>query len=881
MFKNLKKKLEQQGESVSDSERSLPGSPVPVHQTSTKPGTQVSSPLSRDRHGYESDSGASYTGSYAGAGHAVNSRPTAEFTGTPEELTAALSKRSEQCKKYEATIKEYAAIIKDKNRNTEKLEQTLKKQEDETVQKVQELQEQFQCKQAKMSEGFTLALQKKDEEREEVEQRLQQVGDYKEKFFKREEENDEFQGLATQELAKVKHMLLITQEEMTTLQLEFKDKSTRLDQREQQVEKYEQEVTSLQSQLDGKVLQCGQLEEETQAHSKMVAKLASEKEACEKSIEKLNEELSQLSGQLQSAEKAKAELENENETLRHNFDQHRNKTTQLLEEKDDHVSQLQDRVKMLEQRVADHSLDGDDRVQAVIVERDNLEKKLEETHQQLSEIKMTWSNKISHLEEQIAHLNKKIMEDNEEMARSQKSAETSRQQLKAQISDLQSKSEDAENRAEENWQLANKKDSLFEAEKHELQAEINKSHMEKVDMETQLIAKVTSLESQLQSMEEAKVHEKSVVKQNIAQLESQQQSYLDNAVKSERRMEEVEQEKNRVMNENLEKSEELTTVQKELADLQTSKTELESKVTKLEEQVKSTKLNTDGAKEQKAKLKASEKERDELMVRNAELSQQLKCMEVRKSSEEKQLSGQVKENESVIEALQQEVNDKVSQAEQMSEKLQQYEGQMKELEVQRSKSMEESSTMSTLQQTVTSLEEQLADKNKALKKQEQRLADLKKTLQRELKVQALPNDEPIVVRSASDQNLLSQRLTPPSRTSPPKDYVNNVGGLSPNRLLEVRNSPNDRKSVSVHMPGGDNSLDNEVNFQYLKHVVLKFMLSREAEALHLIRAVSVLLRFTHEEQKLIRETLEWKKSWFGSRPQTGAGQMTRFIPPSY
>ncbi|XP_033732585.1 golgin subfamily A member 1-like [Pecten maximus] len=871
MFKNLKKKLEQQGENVSDSERSLPGSPVPTHQTSTKPGTQVSSPLSRDRHGYESDSAATYTG---GHGSAVNSKSANEIPGTQEELAASLSKRTEQCKKYEATIKEYAAIIKEKNKTTEKLEQTLKKQEDDSAQKVQELQEQFQCKQAKMSEGFTLALQKKDEEKEEVLQRLQQVGDYKQKFFKREEENDEFQGLTTQELAKVKHMLLNTQEEVSQLKQELENKSTKLDQAEQKVVKYEQEVSTLRSQLDDQRLQCGQLEEEAQAHSKLVASLSGEKEACEKAIERLNTELSQLSTQLKSVENAKAELENGSETLRHNFDQHKNKTTQLLEEKDDHVSQLQDRVKMLEQRVQDQSLGGDERVQAVLAERDNLERKLEESHQQLSEIKTTWSNKISHLEEQITHLNKKIVEDNEEMARSQKSSESSRQQLKSQITDLQSKVDDAENRAEENWQLANKKDSLFEEQKHNLQAEITKSHMEKLDMETQLIAKMTSLESQIQSLEEAKTHEKSLAQQNMTQLESQQQGYLDNAVRLERLVEEVEQDKNKLMNENLEKVEEIAKLHKDMTDLQTCKTELEAKVTSLEEQVLSVKQNTDVFKEQKAKLKASEKEKDELMVRNAELSQQLKCMEVRKSSEEQQLSGEVRDKENLIEALQQEVKDKQSQAEQMNERLQQYEGQVKELEVQRSKSVEDSSTMSTLQQTVTSLEEQLADKNKALKKQEQRLADLKKTLQRELKVQALPNDEPIVVRGASDQSAISQRLTPPSRPSPPRDYVYNGGGLSPNRLLEVH-SPN------LHMPGGDTSLDNEVNFQYLKHVVLKFMLSRESEALHLIRAVSVLLRFTHEEQKLIRETLEWKKSWFGSRPPTGAGQTTKFIPPSY
>uniref|UniRef100_A0A3B3BDN6 Golgin subfamily A member 1 n=1 Tax=Oryzias melastigma TaxID=30732 RepID=A0A3B3BDN6_ORYME len=58
----------------------------------------------------------------------------------------------------------------------------------------------------------------------------------------------------------------------------------------------------------------------------------------------------------------------------------------------------------------------------------------------------------------------------------------------------------------------------------------------------------------------------------------------------------------------------------------------------------------------------------------------------------------------------------------------------------------------------------------------------------------------------------------------------------------------------------------EINFEYLKHVVLKFMSSREAEAYQLIRAVSVLLHFTREEEDMLKQTLEYKMSWFGSKP---------------
>lgn len=66
----------------------------------------------------------------------------------------------------------------------------------------------------------------------------------------------------------------------------------------------------------------------------------------------------------------------------------------------------------------------------VIFQRKTLEKKLEESRQQLTEIKSTWSDRISHLEEQISHLNQKIVEDSEELAQSQKLTETVRENNK-------------------------------------------------------------------------------------------------------------------------------------------------------------------------------------------------------------------------------------------------------------------------------------------------------------------------------------------------------------------------------------------------------------------------------------------------------------------
>uniref|UniRef100_A0A3B4B5W2 Golgin subfamily A member 1 n=1 Tax=Periophthalmus magnuspinnatus TaxID=409849 RepID=A0A3B4B5W2_9GOBI len=101
-------------------------------------------------------------------------------------------------------------------------------------------------------------------------------------------------------------------------------------------------------------------------------------------------------------------------------------------------------------------------------------------------------------------------------------------------------------------------------------------------------------------------------------------------------------------------------------------------------------------------------------------------------------------------------------------------------------------------------------------------------------------------------------------------------GLSEARskLLKLEEDPDPPPTSVLSPPTFNTTVTNtsdlndsrEINFEYLKHVVLKFMSCKEAEAFHLIRAVSVLLNFTREEEDLLKQTLEYKMSWFGSKP---------------
>ncbi|KAL1786821.1 golgin subfamily A member 1 isoform X1 [Sigmodon hispidus] len=138
----------------------------------------------------------------------------------------------------------------------------------------------------------------------------------------------------------------------------------------------------------------------------------------------------------------------------------------------------------------------------------------------------------------------------------------------------------------------------------------------------------------------------------------------------------------------------------------------------------------------------------------------------------------------------------------------------------------EAMDLEQLQKEKQDLEQQLTEKNKIMKQMQQRMLELKKTLQKELKIR--PDSELFEVREKTGPEI-------------------------PNMAPSATNN-------------ADLADSREINFEYLKHVVLKFMSCRESEAFHLIKAVSVLLNFSQEEENMLKETLEYKMSWFGSKP---------------
>lgn len=157
------------------------------------------------------------------------------------------------------------------------------------------------------------------------------------------------------------------------------------------------------------------------------------------------------------------------------------------------------------------------------------------------------------------------------------------------------------------------------------------------------------------------------------------------------------------------------------------------------------------------------------------------------------------------------------------------------------------------------------EKNKVIKNLQQRLNDMKKTLQKELKFQSLPNEKPkneqYTSQGANEQDQVSDlemnspikkpmnpkfsldyssdtqaqsilKHVPPSASSQLKKQLTISNSANNSALNSATNAFNNNNSNNkkVNLVNSQLShLHDDVNFKYLKHVVLKFLTSREYE----------------------------------------------------
>ncbi|XP_059476920.1 golgin subfamily A member 1-like isoform X2 [Neocloeon triangulifer] len=608
----------------------------------------------------------------------------------------------------------------------------------------------------------------------ELSEQLKEANNYKQKAFQYQEDLDQLEGFQTQEIAKVKHLLL---------------------EREQQLSESQSSLAKAQTEISR--------------------------------LRSIQDQLAHLQDSLDAAE--------------HSAEQTKQRLTLKLEECEAERVVLSEKLANVTALV-DASARGEV-ASALEQAKDLAERRLEEARLELSDVKAKWCQQVTALETQVARLSVQAGEEGAE----RRAAEERLREAEGRMNTLTLERDAALERAAKEGQSSDQefvlKDqvSSLEAAKKELEGRCSSlektasecerlkekiSEVEKVASETQ-----KSLESKIQEVEKASKEREANEKRKSAELVKVSREIREEKSKLEKKVAELESETQKSVTLTKEKEAELEKAIKENQAL----VEKCKKLEELESEVKALKMCCEHVGRVEAEKKALEEKCASLETnqRNLELEETLQNTITRLEGECLSVAEKARFLEEKASKTDKDLAEANSEKDQLllrnASLSQQSELNCRELQEEISelklalKKQAPKSQIDELNNKISDLETQLAEKNKNVKTLTQRLADMKKTLQKEMK------------------------------------GADAVASQQPAEKVE-------------------NKVD--VNHEYLKHVVLKFFTSREYEAQHLTKAVATLLHFTPEEERLLRETLDWKMSWFGSKPRLGNGQTAKNIPPS-
>ncbi|XP_038869245.1 golgin subfamily A member 1-like isoform X3 [Salvelinus namaycush] len=662
-------------------------------------------------------------------------------------------------------------------------------------------------------------------------------------LFQKRDDLDELDGFQQQELAKVKHMLLRKEEQQGLRERELQQKETELQTAKKGLAEAQEKLQALG--------------EEHQESCRLNTELGIErkdllevKEKAEKKIaelegrgQNLQKVIQQVSEDFQKSRSAEAAVEKSLHTLQTDYNalklqQHKAAVTD--EDKERVLLDLQEKVSSLERRLQGN-LSEDELLQELLKEKSTLEQTLENTRVELLQARTNHADTVSSLETQISRINHNVTELQNLLRHKDDSSKNYRERTDEQIADLEQQVQESNERLKNTEQQITDK----QARLHKLQAEWS---VERVSLQQQGQERTGRLEEQLTALQTEKDTEHTSAQARILELEEARGCLLrgrDEAdVALRRRGEELEQARSELSSRQ--------TVSVEIAmaleDTRRQKEELQLQVGQMTASHQTTSQELAHVTEQ---LKQREEElqtlRNELQRAQSSLSQlQEEGERLRAWTQERE-----EEKDSQLVSLRQELLTQNEHLDSCQSRVSELEVEVETLTLQLQTpevcEPDQNGTVDDLdhmQEANRDLEQQLSDKNKTIKQLQQRLAELKRTLQKELKLKPeteLEEKERAQEGRGERQERLDRTFTEPAAPPAP----------GPNTTVTNTSDLNDSR---------------EINFEYLKHVVLKFMSSREAEAYQLIRAVSVLLNFTGEEEDMLKETLEYKMSWFGSKP---------------
>lgn len=726
-----------------------------------------------------------------------------------DDLPAQLLRRNDQIRKLEAKLSDYAEQLRILQKTKDKLEIALEKHQDSSIKKLQEQNESHVASRAKMAEGLALALEKKDQEWIEKLEAVEKLLRKEEQLSQRERELQQKEA----EVQSAKRGLTETRGRLQRLEEEHNE-SCRLN-AELEIER--EELLLFRDESDKKIIDLEARCQELQAV-----------------IEQVSEDFQKSQSMVSSLEKSLQQLQAAHDAVK--LQQQKAAVTE--EDKERTLVDLQKKVTSLERRLQGN-LSQDEHLQELLQEKSSLEQTLDETRAELLAARTNHADTVSSLEVQVSRMSNTITELQTLLRHKEDSSRAYRERTDSQISSLEQQLSESSERLKSAEQQITEKEQVTEKLKGEWSAE------------------KAFLDQQLSLLEQQSQDKARRLEDNISSLQTDRQRLQDTVAELEKksneaqctlrqRTEELEQCKTELSNQ----QKVCTEITKALEETRRQKEELQARVGEL-----NTSLQTCQQELATVSEKLQQREEDIKTLQNEVQSGQASLEQLREESErhraELQQSQQDKEKE--LKTLKEELLSQTQQLDSCQTRISYLEVEVETLteQLQSPEVCEEEQNGSVtvddldhIQKVNRDLEQQLSEKNRIIKQLQQRLAELKRTLQKELKLKPegeAEGKEKLPETRAEKQERVSPDQLPSSSSSPPTSntMVTNTSDLNDSR---------------------------EINFEYLKHVVLKFMSSRDAEAFQLIRAVAVLLNFTREEEEMLKQTLEYKMSWFGSKP---------------
>uniref|UniRef100_A0A3B4ULI9 Golgin subfamily A member 1 n=1 Tax=Seriola dumerili TaxID=41447 RepID=A0A3B4ULI9_SERDU len=755
-----------------------------------------------------------------------------------DDLPAQLLRRTNRIRKLEAKLSDYAEQLRIMQKTKDKLEIALEKHQDSSIKKLQEQNESHQASRAKMAEGMALALEKKDQEWMEkmanVEKklsadpaRLDETMEQSLALFQKRDDLDELEGFQQQELAKVKHMLLRKEEQLNQQELHLQQKEAEVQSAKRGLSEARGKLQALEQQHEESCRLNSELEIEedllllSEEAEKKISELEGRCQELQSVIQQVSEDFQKSQSMVSTLKMSLHDLQTEHDALK--LQQHKAAVTD--EDKERLLVDLQKKVTSLERRLQGN-LSQDEHLQELLQEKCSLEQSLEETRAELLVVRTNHADTVSSLEAQVSRMSCSITELQTLLRHKDDSSRAYRERTDAQVR------HHSLLRCEGTISLSllplcySGIQREWGAEKAVLDQQVSLLQQQSKEKTSWLEERISCLETDKQTLQNTVVRSSSVDSSQICvEAINSVSSFHETCVSvCACPCPQMELNSRHTVSTEIAKALEETRRQKEELQIQVWSTQRNCVcvvcvcVAELQSRQASLLQLQQEAEWLRAHLEQMEQDRDsKLMGLRMELlsqTQQLDSCQAR------------------IMYLEVEV-------ETLTEQL--HSPEVCEEDQNGSVTVDD---LDHIQKVNRDLEQQLSDKNRTIKQLQQRLAELKRTLQKELKLKPEPEaegKEKLPESRAEKQERVCLEPPPASVPTPPttNTTVTNTSDLNDSR---------------------------EINFEYLKHVVLKFMSSRDAEAYQLIRAVSVLLNFTREEEDMLKQTLEYKMSWFGSKP---------------